>query len=209
MRNENNPSPIFTPSNEPYLGEYPLYVFDELIVATMKNNRSTAIKNDPDNNSPHQNMAALLIPQSISIALSIRELIRQGYLFGASVLLRSFIERTAIMFYIYHFPDEINLWENGWLYRQAPSLSQMFDKIQKKNPERELVEGWKLTKELNSLVHGKPDSINFSIIKMDGFHGISSGKIIDRPDLCNYISDQMISWLSIINAMMNHYFPEK
>jgi hypothetical protein len=48
----------------------------------------------------------------------------------------------------------------------------------------------------------KPDSINFSIIKMDGFHGISSGKIIDRPDLCNYISDQMISWLSIINAMM-------
>jgi hypothetical protein len=39
--------------------------------------------------------------------LSIRELIRQGYLFGAMVLVRPLAERTAILLYLQRKPAEI------------------------------------------------------------------------------------------------------
>jgi hypothetical protein len=46
---------VFTPDNEPYIGRFML--------------------------TDHQNMACQVIAQAISIALSISELIRRGYLF--------------------------------------------------------------------------------------------------------------------------------
>ena len=72
-------------------------------------------------------MACLVIPQALSIALSIRELIRQGYLFGAHVFLRALVERAAILLYLHLYPDEIERWNRGWHQNDAPGLAKMFD----------------------------------------------------------------------------------
>lgn len=45
--------------------------------------------------SPGQQMARQQATQAINIALSVREQIRQGYLFGAVVLLRPLAERAT------------------------------------------------------------------------------------------------------------------
>jgi len=64
--------------------------------------------------SDHQEMACQVIAQALSIALSIRELIRQGYLFGAHVLLRALVERAAILLYLHLYPNDIERWKRGW-----------------------------------------------------------------------------------------------
>ena len=75
---------IFTPDNEPYLGREMLFHFDNAICASLDQSGKIATKTHSLHRTDMQDAACQLIPQSISIALSIRELIRQGYLFGAS-----------------------------------------------------------------------------------------------------------------------------
>lgn len=66
----------------------------------MEQNALTAKKSHDIDLTDHQKMACQVISQALSITLSIRELIRQGYLFGAYVLLRSLVERSMILFYL-------------------------------------------------------------------------------------------------------------
>ena len=98
--NENevdNPQPIYTPDNEPYLGRVSVFGFDNQISFTLYVNGFIAgyTRAHHSELSPLQTAAAQIIPQGISLALSVRELIRQGYLFGALVLVRPLIERAA------------------------------------------------------------------------------------------------------------------
>jgi len=68
--------------------------------------------------------------------LSIRELVRQGYLFGALVLIRSLIERATTIMYLHHNPEKIKIWKGGWKHKERPSLHDMLNSIDKdKFPE--------------------------------------------------------------------------
>lgn len=121
---------VFTPDNEPYLGRELLLHFDQLICSVMEQNAATAPKTHRGQLSDHQRMACQVIPQALSIALSIRELIRQGYLFGGHVLSRALVERAAILLYLHHYPHDIQRWNRGWHLRDAPGLAKMLDAIQ-------------------------------------------------------------------------------
>ncbi|MEM2786383.1 MAG: DUF5677 domain-containing protein [Candidatus Nitrosotenuis sp.] len=107
-------SSVYTPYNEPYLGRETVFAFDKAIVVCMKTNENIAPYTHKIEKSDLQWAACQLIPQGISIALSIRELVRQGYLFGALVLTRSLIERAAIILYLHHNPEKIVVWKRGW-----------------------------------------------------------------------------------------------
>lgn len=150
---------IFTPGNESYLGRELLFHFDELISSAMEQNAVTAPKSHGRVLRDHQNMACQVIAQAISITLSIRELIRQGYLFGAQVLLRALVERAAILLYLNLYPEDIEQWKRGWHQKDnTPGLAKMFDKIQAKQPAGPTISGRDLTASMNSLLHSKPDS---------------------------------------------------
>jgi hypothetical protein len=60
--------------------------------------------------SPLQEAAAELVPSASSIALSIRELVRQGYLLSAAMLRRPLFERVATLSYLIEHPDAVKLW---------------------------------------------------------------------------------------------------
>src|SRR5436853_5001758 len=92
---------VFTPDNEPYLGRETVLAFDNAIIACLKANVHIASHTHKIEKSDLQWTACQIIPQGISIALSIRELVRQGYLFGAFVLMRSLIERATIILYLH------------------------------------------------------------------------------------------------------------
>ena len=72
---------VFTPDNEPYLGRHLLFHFDQLISSVMEQNVLYAPMSHGRALTDHQRMACQVIPQALSITLSIRELIRQRYLF--------------------------------------------------------------------------------------------------------------------------------
>ena len=206
----NQPIPVvFTPDNEPYLGRTLLFHFDRVISQVLHDNALIAPRSRARTLTDSQAMASQVIPQAISIALSIRELVRQGYLFGAHVLLRPLAERSAILLYIDIIPEKIAAWNRGWLHGEAPSLAKMFDAIQAEWGQASRIPGKDLTASMNSLLHGRPDSAWWSLIPLaDESIGHAPSKILNRPDLCDDICADVIPWLAVVQAMMNAYFPD-
>ncbi len=203
-------SVVFTSDNEPYLGRTLLFHFDRLISSAMEQNAATAPRSRTRSLTDHQHMACQVIAQSLSISLSIRELIRQGYLFGGHVLLRPLVERAAILLYLHLYPEEIDRWNNGWEYHDAPSLAGMFDAIQAKQQADQPVAGRDLTAAMNSLLHAKPDSAPWNLVSLgDTGVGHAVSKILNRPDLCDDLCANTIPWLAVIQGMMAVYFPDE
>jgi hypothetical protein len=152
-------------------------------------------------------MACQVIAQALSITLSIRELIRQGYLFGAHVLVRSLVERSAILLYLHLYPEDIERWSRGWHAGDAPGLAKMFDAIQKKQQRDPAVPGRDLTASMNTLLHAKPDSAPWNLISIaEGRLGHAVSKIPSRPDLCDDLCANVIPWVAVVQGMMATYF---
>src|SRR3972149_9190685 len=184
---------IFTPDNDPYLGRELLFHFDQIICSAMEQNAVTAPTSHGRALTDHQRMACQVIPQALSIMLSIRELIRQGYLFGAHVLVRALVERAAILLYLHLYPEEIERWNRGWHQQDAPGLAKMFDAIQAKQRRNPKVPGRDLTASMNSLLHAKPDSAPWNLVPL-GEKGLGHAvsKILNRPDLCDDLCANVI-----------------
>jgi hypothetical protein len=197
---------IFTPDNEPYLGRHPLYVFDTLIVSALELNGRVAGYTHAHNLTPLQRAAAQIVPQGLNLALSIREMIRQGYLFSAAVLLRSLIERAAIISYLWRKPEAVQTWEDGWRHKERPSLAKMLEAM---HPTGDAEGSKKVCETFNHLVHGDPMGADFNLVQLseDAF-GYSVGRVTNNPWLCDFVCDQSISWLSVLCSMMAACFPE-
>lgn len=200
---------VFTPGNEPYLGRELLSHLDRLISSCLGQNSSVAPKTRGLTLTGSQRMACLVIPQAISIALSIRELIRQGYLFGGHVLVRPFAERAVILLYLFTFPEEIEKWNRGWLHDEAPSLAKMIESIQPRTDNGKAKwRGHEVTAAMNSLLHGKPDSAAWCVVPVDDVRfGYAPSKILNRPELCDELCANVIPWLVVVQGMMTAYFP--
>jgi hypothetical protein len=199
---------VFTPDNEPYLGRTLLFHLDQLIISAMEQNGVTAPKSHGRILTDHQRMACQVIAQALSITLSMRELIRQGYLFGAHVLLRALVERAAILLYLNFYPADIEQWNRGWHQNDAPGLAKMFDKIQAKHQHSPVISGRDLTVTMNSLLHSKPDSAPWNMVPLgETGYGHAVSKILNRPDLCDDLCVNTIPWLAVIQGMMAAYFP--
>lgn len=200
---------IYTPDNEPYLGRELLLRLDKTIPTVLQQNLSTARQTHGAELTDQQRMACIVIPQAVSLALSIRELVRQGYLFGAHVLVRPLMERAVILLYLQAVPADIEKWKRGWQSGDAPGLSKMLESIQKVANKPDIVKGADLTAPFNSLLHGKPDSAPWNTIALDnGRPGYASSKILDRPDLCDEVCAITLSWLVTTMTMMLAYFPD-
>ncbi len=173
----------------------------------MEQNSLTSKKSHDIELTDHQQMACQIISQALGIALSIRELIRQGYLFGAYVLVRSLFERAMILFYLYYYPEDIIHWKNGWQQRDAPGLSAMIDKVSKKGADAPKGRGSDMLKSMNSILHAKPDSAYYNLVHLDDFRGgFSPSKILNRPELCDDLCADVIPMLAMIQGMMAAYF---
>jgi hypothetical protein len=200
---------VFTPGNEPYLGRALLFEFDQLICSAMEVNAEIAPTSHGRPLTEHQKMACQVIAQSLSIALSIRELIRQGYLFGGHVLVRALAERAAILLYLRLYPAEIDKWNRGWEHIEAPSLAKMFERIQAKHEPDSPIRGGDLTAPMNSLLHAKPDSAPWNTVALrNGKSGHAVSKILNRPELCDELCANSAPWLAVVLCMMAAYFAE-
>lgn len=203
---------IFTPDDEPYLGKQLLVAFDKAISACLATNRKVAPRTHGASLTDLQKAACQLIPQAVSIALSIRELIRQGYLFGAVNLVRPLMERAAIVMYLDKVPEAMEIWNNGWHDRgkpQAPKLSEMCKLLGIGEDLKHPLSGKELTASLNSVLHAKPDCANWSIIRLEAERfGHAPSKMLDSPDLCDEICALTIPWLVMVHCMDFKLFPE-
>jgi hypothetical protein len=194
----------FSPSDEPYLGRKPLYVFDVLITSAMELSAKLAERTRAGNLTELQKAAAQITPQGLNIALSIRELVRQAHLFSALVLLRSLVERAAILSYLRVTPHALPLWERGWMHRERPSLEKMLTAT---HPTKDTVGARKVCETLNHLVHGDPFAAEYNLVALaEDAWGYGVGRNLTDPPLCDFVCDQSISWLTVLAANANACF---
>ena len=199
--------PIFTPQNEPYLGRESVYHFDQVIISCLEANTDIAEYTHKNSLSDLQKAACQIIPQGINLALSIRECVRQGYLFAAAVLMRSLIERAATISHLHEKPAEVSLWQNGWKFRERPKLAEMLATM---NKEVDTKKAQEICDIFNSLTHGDPIGASFNLVKLSsGGLGYSVGKVLNEPEFCDFICYQSYCYLIVIMGRMAGVFPKE
>ena len=198
---------VFTPDNEPYLGRESVFQYDQVIMSCMEINSEISIytHQNLDSLSDLQRAATQIIPQGVNLALSIRELVRQGYLFAALVLMRPLIERAAIISYLHANPEEVATWKNGWKFKERPPLSKMLETM---SGNADIEEAKKICEMFGHIVHGDPVGAEWNLVsKQNGGLGYSTGKILNDPDLCDFICYQSYLYLIVLMGMMSACFP--
>lgn len=198
------------PDNEPYLGLDALRCFDETIVWAMESNRRAAAYTHVHKNelSPLQNAACQIIPQGINIALSIRELVRQAYLFPAMVLMRPLIERAAVLSYLIQNPKAVGLWEQGWKHSSRPPLPTMLQSMST-SAKVDIDEARKICAAHNHIVHADPVSTYYNLIYLeDGSAAYASSKMLDSPQLAENISMEAFCYLIVLVGRLAQVFPD-
>jgi hypothetical protein len=205
-KNKSNFEPVYLPSNEPYLGRESVFHFDQVIIPCLKANADIAAYTHRVELSELQEAACQIIPQGINLALTIRELVRQGYLFGALVLMRPLIERAAIISYLHAHPDEIETWQKGWQFRERPSLTKMLDTM---SGNADIAVAKQICETFGHIVHGDPVGSQWNLVSLkEGALGYSVGKVINGPDLCDFICFQSYCYLIVLMGMMAACFPD-
>jgi len=199
--------PVFTPDGEPYLGRQSVFHFDQVIVSCLEANAEVAAytREHAHGLSNLQKAACQIIPQGINLALSIRELVRQGYLFAAVVLMRPLIERAAIISYLYERPDEVRVWQDGWRYRERPSLVTMLATM---HGETDISQAKQICDMFNHVVHGDPIGSSFNLVDLGSAGmGYAVGKALTEPELCDFICFQAYCYLIVLMGRMAGCFP--
>jgi hypothetical protein len=208
MRNSPDIPLVFTPANEPYLGIKSLLWFDRIICWALAANTPVArwTRDNVRSLTNLQHAACQVIPQGISIALSIRELIRQAYLFSALVLMRPLIERAAVISYLDENPDAVSLWETGWKNRDRPSLARMIKAMAGSVSQED---AQRVCSAHNHIVHGDPMSCYQNLVHLPpGGVGYASGKILDNAELCDAIAMEAQCYLVVVAGRMSRIFPD-
>lgn len=198
--------PVFLPHNEPYLGHPTLLEFDHAIPPAIQTHIRLSQSTFARDLSPLEQAAAQLIPQAVSIALSIRELIRQGYLFSAALLLRPLIERVGLVEYLRVRPEAVQSWRSGWPRRDQPSLQTLLETTSQ--IEAGSADDLRFfSNVLHKLIHPDPAGALWNMItREDGKPAFSSGKILDDPAFCDFVSVTGSRFLSLVTRIAEDIF---
>ncbi len=196
-------SPVFTPSNEPYLGRELLFQFDNLICSCMELNSKCAPASHDCPLTMLQQALCILVPQTISLALSTRELIRQGYLFGAKVLVRPLTERAVTILYLFNNPEGLEIWNDGWDFKKRPSLQKMMEYLNQQLLQGKYASLKGTTNALNSATHGDPLSARWNVVlRDDGAPVFLPSKNLTSPQLADEICADVIPWVAATMGIM-------
>lgn len=200
------PLPVYLPHNEPYLGRELLLAFDRSIPAAMDVHIRVGARTFVSPLTPLQVAATEIIPQGVSIALSIRELVRQAYLYSAAILIRPLAERAGTIRYLQRHPDAVTAWRSGWPRRSQPTLEELLNLL---HPSREESDYEALRTLLNKLVHSDPAGSAYNMLRRaDGVPIFSSGKVLDNPTLCDAVCAAGWCYLKMLTSTTLEIFPD-
>lgn len=196
---------IFTPENEPYLGLPSLLAFDRAISAAMEANHSFARSSRHSELTELRMAATQIVPHAFSIALSIRELLRQGYLLSAEILIRPLLERVATLAYLERHPFALPLWHQGWPYNKRPSLKRILSAVAKGFPQADSAAD-DIVRRHNRLIHADPEGSIAHASFADGQASFSASKSLSQPERCDRIAAEASAWLVILLATASGIF---
>lgn len=160
-----------------------------------------------------QRSACQILPNGFSIALSIRELLRAGYLFSADILLRPLIERVAVISYLVDAGDQaLDLWEQGWPHKSRPHLATLLKSIKEYDafPDGQDLHfaTQAMINHFNSIVHADPLGLDTNIgVTPTGTVGYLGGANLNDPERCDHICLQASIYTSLLMKRAAEIFP--
>ncbi len=184
------PESVYLPHNEPYLGRPTLLALDQAIPGALQQNLAIARHTFEISKSPLQDAVCELVPQTISIALSVRELIRQAYLFSAVILLRPMLERLALVVYLRDNSDAVAAWHSGWERKAQPSFETLISHLVASNAgTTSEAKRKQFAALLHKVVHPDPAAAMWNMTNRDGKPAHASGKLIEAPEVCDLCAE--------------------
>ncbi|MCA1708234.1 MAG: hypothetical protein LC808_35135 [Actinobacteria bacterium] len=207
---------VFTPDDEPYFGRPSVYQLDRMLSIFITQQHRIASWTHDATLSPLQRAASELVPSASSIALSIRELVRQAYLMSALTLTRPLMERVATLSYLIDNPSKVSLWERGWPHKTRPTLKQRMDAmvnvkdapLPKDTPPSE-TDVAKVIDRYNSLVHGDRAAALHGAVLLDcGSPGFTVSKDTGSPTRADEVCHETVCWLVVLMARCDQLFPD-
>ena len=140
-----------------------------------------------------------IVPQGISIALAMRELIRQAYLYPAAILMRPLVERTGMVFYLCENKEMVEQWHSGWSRKFQPKFEELLNLVMDFDSADECESVQKM---LHTLVHSDPASAIWNATtRSDGSQGSAVGKELNEPVKADAISAFVTRCLDHITRM--------
>jgi uncharacterized protein (DUF433 family) len=198
---------VFTPDNEPYLGRESVYHFDRVLVTFIAHRRRISAWTHKASLTLVQRAASELVPGASSVALSIRELVRQGYLLSALILTRPLMERVATLIYLIENPSAVTLWQQGWPHKTRPKLPTLMEAMRGAD-ELDDSRMRRVRNRYNGLVHGDPDAaLHGAVLLADGSAGYTISKDLGSPQRADEICIETTAWLIVLLARCSQVFP--
>jgi hypothetical protein len=187
------------------LGRDALYVLDVAIVAHLTQHGELAARSKGASLSDLQRATIEIAAQAVSISLSIRELIRQAHLFGAFVLLRPLVERTATIAWLRHHPDAVVAWHSGKRQKSPPRLPEMVKALLEWDAFPSGQDSSKVgefTQLLHKLVHGDPEATKWNVIaEEDGTYSHGMGRMLSSPETCDFVAVVTLHYFSLATKL--------
>lgn len=204
---------VFTPENEPYAGRAALFRFDQILIVLAAEQRRIGARTHCEELTALQRAASELAPAACSIAFSIRELVRQGYLLPVLILIRPLVERVSTLAYLVDREDAVSLWNAGWPHKTRPSLAARLaalggpDNIPDAGVTNSLDA---LRSSYNGLIHGDPASAGAGAILLpDGTAGFTTGKDLASPARADDVCTQASTYTMVLTVKAAEVFPPK
>lgn len=211
MTPSNSPGLIFTPNDEPYRGRPALFHFDRVLIVLMAEQNRIGSWTRSNELTALQRAASELAPGACSVVLSIRELVRQGYLLSALILIRPLIERVSTLAYLIDHADAVEGWQAGWAHKSRPTLATRLGSLGGPgHPAPSAVQASlnELRSTYNSLVHGDPNSaLTSAILLPDGSTGYTTGKDLTSPARADDICHQASTYAMVLTVRCAAVFP--
>jgi hypothetical protein len=204
-----------------YVGQPDLHFFDLMIPLAMRFNKAVATRTFKGSLTEIQLAAVEIAPGGFNLCLSIRELIRSGYLFAGEILLRPLLERVAVLSYLHKNQNTgLQLWRDGWPHKSRPSIKTMIKFIEE--PPRTLGDDQypsdysvhdlllERVDHLNRLVHADPigayRNTVFDIERGRAVH--LSGPNFKNPAYCGEIAMTANALMCSLIQVVGAIFPE-
>jgi len=203
-------SPVFTPGDEPYLGLAAVQFFDQMLIGLAAQQRQIGPWTRTNAMSALQEAAAELVPGACSVTFSIRELVRQGYLLSARILLRPLVERVSTLAYLIDHEDAVDLWKAGWPHKSRPSLATRLSTITGPGEvPADIKAAFDESRQIyNSLVHGDPHSaLTSAIVLPDGNPGYTISKDVRSPSRAAEICHEAGAYAMVLTVRSAQVFP--
>lgn len=189
-----------------------MFHFDQVITALMEQQVKVAAWTRSHKLSPLQTAASELAPGACSLVLSVRELVRQGYLYAAMVLMRPVVERVGTLSYLIEHPDGLTVWEGGWKHVTRPTFNQLLETMRGTAdvpgaPSDSDIAT--VARRYHELVHGGPSAASGVLIRLDdGAPAFTTGKDLHSLDKADAVCFEAAMMTVVLMARCAQVFPD-